>query len=60
MSITTKTFADLKELIEAARKQVDAMTEEQKREMIRKQGEGWAKAEAQWAADFAAGKCERD
>lgn len=50
----------LDELIEESRKIVEAMTPEQKAEMLRKQGEGWAKAEAQWAKDFKEGKCERD
>lgn len=50
----------LDELVERARKRVDAMTPEQKTEMLRKQGESWARSEAQWAKDFREGKCERD
>lgn len=51
---------ELHELIEAAKRQVDAMTPQQKSEMLRKQAEGWARSEAKWAKDFAEGKCERD
>jgi hypothetical protein len=36
------------------------MTPEQKQEMLRTQAEGWARSEAQWAKDYAEGKCERD
>lgn len=52
--------AELEELLRKARAQVDAMTPEQKSEMIRKQAESWARSEAQWAKDFRDGKCERD
>lgn len=51
---------ELTELIRKARIAVDAMTPEQKAEMLRKQGEGWARSEVQWAKDFREGKCERD
>lgn len=51
---------ELEELIRKARIAVDAMTPEQKAEMLRKQGESWARSEAQWAKDFREGKCERD
>jgi hypothetical protein len=51
---------DLDELLRKAREVVDAMTPEQKAEMYRKQSEGWARSEAQWAKDFRDGKCERD
>jgi hypothetical protein len=51
---------EMKELLRKARLAVDAMTPEQKAEMLRKQGEGWARSEAQWAKDFREGKCERD
>ena len=51
---------ELEELLRKARAQVDAMTPEQRREMIRKQGESWARSEAQWAQDFRDGKCVRD
>lgn len=51
---------ELEELLRKARLAVDAMTSEQKAEMLRKQGESWAKSEAQWAKDFREGKCERD
>lgn len=50
----------LDELIERAKGIVEAMTPEQKADMLRKQAEGWAKSEAQWAKDFHEGKCERD
>lgn len=50
----------LDELIERSRQYVDSLTPEQKTEMLRIQAEGWAKSEAQWAKDFAEGKCERD
>jgi hypothetical protein len=55
-----RTNPSLLDLLEKSRKIVDAMTPEQKAEMIRKQGESWAKSEAQWAKDFREGKCERD
>lgn len=55
-----KTNPELQVLIENARRQVDAMSPEELKDMLRKQGEGWAKSEAQWAKDFREGKCERD
>lgn len=51
---------ELEELIRKARAQVEAMTPEEKAEMLRKQGESWAKSEAQWAKDFREGKCKYD
>lgn len=51
---------ELLEFIRKSREYVDSLTPEQLKEMLRKQGEGWAKAEAQWAKDFREGKCERD
>ena len=57
---SVKTPLSLLELLERSRKQVDAMPPAEKAEMLRKQGEGWAKSEAQWAKDFREGKCERD
>lgn len=51
---------ELEALLAKARAQVDAMTPEQKADMLRKQAEGWARSEAQWAKDFREGKCERD
>lgn len=51
---------ELTELLRKAREQVNAMTPEQKAEMLRKQAEVRAKAEVQWAKDFREGKCERD
>jgi hypothetical protein len=51
---------ELERLIEESKKLVDKMTPEEKAAMIRRQAEGWAKSEIQWAKDFAAGKCERD
>lgn len=50
----------LAELIRKSREYVDSLTPEQLKEMLRKQGEGWAKAETQWAKDFREGKCKRD
>lgn len=55
-----KTPLSLLELLAKSRAIVDAMTPEEKAEMLHKQGEGWAKSEAQWAKDFREGKCERD
>lgn len=52
--------ATLEELIEQSRKYVDNLTPKQVKEMLRKQGEGWARSEAQWAKDFREGKCEYD
>lgn len=52
--------SELNELIRKARIAVDAMTPEQKIEMLRKQGESWARSEAQWAKDFREGKCDCD
>lgn len=51
---------ELEKLIARAKAVVDAMTPEEKAEMIRKQAEGWAKSEAQWAKDFREGKCKYD
>lgn len=60
MNLMGRLMSELDELIRKARLAVDAMTPEQRAEMFRKQAEGWAKAEAQWAKDFREGKCERD
>lgn len=60
MNLMERLMSELDELIRKARLAVAAMTPEQKAEMLRKQTEGWAKAEAQWAKDFREGKCERD
>lgn len=51
---------ELTELLRKSKELVDAMTPEQKAEMLRKQAESWARSEAQWAKDFREGKCERD
>lgn len=51
---------ELTELLRLAHIAVNAMTPEQKAEMLRKQGESWARSEVQWAKDFREGKCERD
>ncbi len=48
------------ELLRKAKEIADRMTLEEKAEMIRKQREGWAKSEAQWAKDFREGKCGMD
>lgn len=50
----------LNELLENSRNIVNNMSPEEKADMIRKQGEGWARSEAQWAKDFREGKCRRD
>lgn len=55
-----KDLPELTELLRRARAYVDAMTPEERAEMLRKQGEGIARSEAQWAADFAAGRCSID
>lgn len=47
-------------LLRKAKEAVNKMSPEELREMLRKQGESWAKSEAQWAKDFREGKCERD
>lgn len=39
---------ELERLLAKSKKHVDAMTPEQKREMLREQGESWARAEASW------------
>lgn len=36
------------------------MTPEQREAMLKRQAEGWAKSEAQWAKDFREGKCKYD
>lgn len=51
---------ELIQLLKKARALVDAMTPEERAEMLRKQGESWARSEAQWAKDFREGKCEID
>lgn len=55
-----ETSPELLELIRKSKEAVDKMTPKELREMLRKQGESWAKSEAQWAKDFRDGKCERD
>lgn len=55
-----KMSPELEALLARSKAAVAAMTPEQKAEMLRLQAEGWARAEAQWARDFAAGLCERD
>lgn len=42
-----KTSPELLELIKKAKETVEKMTPEELREMIRKQGDSWAKSEAQ-------------
>jgi len=51
---------ELELLLANAKAQVARMTPEEKEAMLRKQAESWARSEAQWAKDFAEGKCERD
>lgn len=50
----------LEELLATARRTWDSMTPEEQRAMLQKQAEAWARSEAQWAKDFAEGKCKRD
>lgn len=57
---TLRDNPELTESIRKAKEVVDKMSPEELREMIRVQGEGWARSEAQWAKDFREGKCERD
>lgn len=51
---------ELEDLLAKNRAAVAAMSEDEIKEMLRRQGESWAKAEAQWAKDFREGKCEKD
>lgn len=51
---------ELKELLRKARIAVDAMTPEEREVMLKRQGESWARSEAQWAKDFREGKCKYD
>ena len=51
---------ELEDLLVESKKRWEAMTPEQRKEMLRTQAEGWARSEAQWAKDFREGKCERD
>lgn len=51
---------DLARMLERAKDIVDNMSDEEKAEMLKRQAEGVAKSEAQWAKDFREGKCERD
>lgn len=50
----------LEELLRHAKEVYARMTPKQRTEMLRKQAEGFARSEAQWAKDFAEDKCERD
>ncbi len=50
----------LEALIKKSREIVDDMSPEERDAMLKRQGEGWARSEAQWAKDFREGKCERD
>jgi hypothetical protein len=52
--------SSIEELLAKAKIIWDAMSSEQRAQVLRNQAEGWAKAEAQWAKDFKEGKCERD
>lgn len=51
---------ELEELIRKSREAVAKMSPEEVREMLRKQGDSWARSEAQWAKDFREGKCKYD
>jgi hypothetical protein len=50
----------LAELLVWAKYHIESMTPQEIEAMLRRQVEGWARSEAQWAKDFAEGKCERD
>lgn len=52
--------SDLRELLEKSKKYMNSLSEEERKEIFRKQGESWSKAEIEWAKDFREGKCERD
>lgn len=47
-------------LLKKSKEYVDSLTSEELREMLRKQGESWARSEAQWAKDYREGKCKYD
>jgi hypothetical protein len=51
---------ELEELLKRAKAYTEAMTHEEREAMWRRQAEGWARSEAQWAKDFREGKCKRD
>lgn len=51
---------ELEVLLANAKKYVDSLTPEELKAMLRRQAEGWARSEAQWAKDYTEGKCERD
>ena len=44
---------ELEKLLAAAKAKVAAMSPDEVKAMLRKQAEGWARSEAQWAKDFA-------
>lgn len=52
--------AELEKLLAKAKEIWENMTPSERQETLRKQAEGWARSEIQWAKDFAEGKCERD
>lgn len=50
----------LAKLIEWSKDAVSRMTPAERDHMIAEQARSWARSEAQWAKDYAEGKCERD
>lgn len=56
----TKMSDELEALLKRSKEYMDSLTPEQRAEIFRKQGESWARSEAQWAKDYREGKCERD
>lgn len=50
----------LDEFLSFAKAKVSTMTAKEINDMLREQSKSWAQSEAQWAKDFAEGKCERD
>lgn len=51
---------ELQRLIEQSKNIMEAMSPEEKESMFRRQAEGWARSEAEWAKDFREGKCAYD
>lgn len=53
-------MATIEEMLARAKEVWEKMTPEEKDAMLKKQAEGWARSEAQWAKDFREGKCKYD
>lgn len=52
--------APLADMLAAAKARWEVMSVEEKEAVLRKQRDGWVRAETQWAKDFKEGKCDRD